>query len=404
MASLTEILAAQANPKVNTAENLSAGAKAGIGLATAAEQVQSAKQQVEAQKADLIVKQASTANSLLTNLARANPMIAKKMLPQVKEKLLNLGVDPTVAEYTVSDDANRKRQIAFSQMATGKIPQDPKFASEYFQSLADVVGYDQAAQQFDLAQKRSQEDQKMAQQNEQFYAGLASQERMAATKKPGASMGLTKGDEKRDTEYAKEYSSFFDQGGASRIESNLNLLEPVIADLEKEKTSKYSGLLGDTVQNIIDPKTAETKTNITSVLIQSLKDTFGGQLSDGERKSMVDSVYKDTADPKANAKRVQEMIDKIKAGAAAKQAAGEYFEENGTLKGFKGTQSFNIGGRTVKVSPTEKTEASSPGSQPSQAGVDTEIEAKLKTLPPGADINLARAALVKAKANLSAGK
>ena len=35
---------------------------------------------------------------------------------------------------------------------------------------------------------------------------------------------------------------------------------------------------------------------------------------------------------------------------------------------------------------------------------DPEIEAKLKTLPPGADINLARAALLKAKSSQASQK
>lgn len=162
MATLAEVLGAQQNPSINVAGNIQEGVQAGIQLATAKEQVEAKKAQTEAMKAELISKQASTANSLLTNLARANPVVAKQMLKGVREKLLNLGVDPNVADYTVSDDAARQRQIGFSQFAAGKLTSDPKFAGEYFNSLSDLVGYDQAAQMFDNELKRRQQDKQFA--------------------------------------------------------------------------------------------------------------------------------------------------------------------------------------------------------------------------------------------------
>lgn len=186
MATLAEVLGGQQNPTVNVSENALQGVKAGIGLATAKEQVEAVKAQTEAMKAELISKQASTANSLLTNLARANPVVAKQMLKGVREKLLNLGVDPNVADYTVSDDAARQRQIGFSQFAAGKLTSDPKFAGEYFASLADLVGYDQAAQMFDNELKRRQQDK-----------ALAVQERGANAR---LKMSLDKEDEKQNKE------------------------------------------------------------------------------------------------------------------------------------------------------------------------------------------------------------
>lgn len=163
MASLAQTLGSQPiDSGGGISEGLTSGLKAGINLATAKEQVESAKIKLQEQKSDLIAKQASTANSLLTNLARANPDIAKKMLKTVREKLINLGADPDVADYTISDDANRKRQIAFSQMAGSKLTQNPQMAQEYIQGLADIVGYDQAAQMFDSEFKRRQQDKQFA--------------------------------------------------------------------------------------------------------------------------------------------------------------------------------------------------------------------------------------------------
>jgi hypothetical protein len=162
MATLAQTMLAKDLPDLNISENVKSGVQAGVQLATAAEQVESAKVALEQQKSDLISKQASTANSLLTNLARANPAIAKKMLKQVREKLINLGADPDIADYTISDDVARKRQIAFSQMAASKLTGNPAQAQSYMQGLADLVGFDQASQMFDAEFKRRQQDKQFA--------------------------------------------------------------------------------------------------------------------------------------------------------------------------------------------------------------------------------------------------
>lgn len=366
--------------------DVAGGVKAGLGLAVAKEEIDQTKIKTEELKNDLTIKQASTVNSLLTNLARANPVIAKKMVKQVREKLLQLGADPDIADYTISDDATRKRQIAIGSTVSGKLSSDPETAGRFFQDASDILGWEGAMQVYDNAQKRNLDEKKVTQQNSQFYAGLQNQKDIAAMnnqarenaadKKSGGSGGLTVGDKARDTKFAKTYTDFFDAGGAATIEANLDSLKSSLTDLEKGKTSQYTGLFGDTVQNLVDSESANVRTNITSVLIQGLKDTFGGQLSDGERKAMVESAYVSTANPKDNARRVEALINKIKSAARAKELAGQYFEENGTLKGFKGTTSFNIGDKTVKLGP-ESSEPKAPvSSQSSAPALNLDIEKK----------------------------
>lgn len=357
---LVNQLAAQPNASSEgIADSLSSGVKAGVQLATAKEQVESAKVKLQEQKSELIARQAATANSLLTNLARANPAIARKMLKTVREKLINLGADPDVADYTISDDANRKRQIAFSQMAGSRLTQNPEMALEYMQGLADIVGYDQAAQMFDAEAKRRQQASQFNQQ-----MSLAKEKVETKTESPKQ---LTVGEKARDVRFAKEFSEFFDQGGYAGVEANLKSLQTSLDALNKGKTTQAEGFVPDKVGEVLFPQTADVRTNVTSVLIQGLKDTFGGQLSDGERRAMVESAYVSAADPKANARRVEALRDKILKAAKAKEEAGQYFEQNGTLAGFKGTTNFNIAGESVSVDPSQEKPKSS---------MDASIEAK----------------------------
>jgi hypothetical protein len=369
MASLVQTLGAQSNDVGGgISEGLSSGLKAGVQLATAKEQVESAKVKLQEQKSELIAKQAATANSLLTNLARANPAIAKKMLKQVREKLINLGADPDVADYTISDDANRKRQIAFSQMAGNKLTQNPQSAQEYMQGLADLVGYDQAAQMFDAEFKRRQQDKQMSQEASMLNKRLA-----AAQESKAAPVSV--GEKARDVSFAKEYSQFFDAGGYAGVEANLKSLDTSLDALKAGKATKAEGFVPDKIGEVFFPDTAEIRTNVTSVLIQGLKDTFGGQLSDGERRAMVESAYVSAADPKANAKRIEALKSKILEAAKAKEEAAQYFEENGTLAGYKGTKRFSIEGKTVDVSPEKEAPAKDSASMDIEAKKQKAIQA-----------------------------
>lgn len=389
MASLTEVLGANNAPPtqgIDISGNVSSGLKAGIQLATAAEQVDAQKTQLEEQKLQLNQNKFKAIDGILKSLNRMNPSVAKIAAPKMKQQLQGYGADPAIIDTMLADPEFGRSYASLSSLLTGEALNDPKKLGSALQQMEDAGLLHEGITSAMEARKSMFERDRAAQQNTQYYAGLKNQKDIATmnnetklAKNSTATNQLTVGDKARDTKFAKEYSGFFDAGGAAGVEANLSSLDESLKTLEQGKTTQLEGFVPDIVGNAVFPQTANVRTNITGVLIQGLKDTFGGQLSDGERKAMVESAYVASADPKDNAKRVKALADKIKAGARAKELAGQYFETNGTLKGFKGTKSFDIGGKTVNFNQGE---AAPTANQRSQVSADIEAK-KQKAIQAG---------------------
>ncbi len=326
MASLTEILAAGNSAPtqgVDVAGNLQQGMRAGVQLATAKEDVELKKTEVASQKADLTTKQASTVNSLLTNLARANPVVAKKMVKQVREKLLQLGADPEIADYTISDDANRQRQIAINNMVSGKLSSDPEMAGRFFQDSTAVLGWDGAMNVWDNAQKKAQDtrkldqgDQQLKQQNEQFYANLQNQKDIAG-------MSTNKLSEKENIELRKEARK-----ETKQLDNDLFAIDATLKDLERIKTSlgKYSNRsVGGTgpvstlggLTKYANQDTEELDSAFKKVSLDSMVKMFAGMSkavdTNAERRAFEATQPSLSLDDKTNMKLVDERIASAKA-------------------------------------------------------------------------------------------
>lgn len=356
MASLTEVLAAGNAPPiedVNIAGNLNEGLKAGMNLATAKEQVDSTKMKVAEQKLELATKQATAMTNrtkaamfaqspaAFESIMKANEAYANSInVPYNSEALRAAWKDPNL-RLAAQRETNRVMaggQIQNPQAIIDFYGSDSPAIFDHLQNASYAAGVKKQGQDFEL------EKQRRAIEGQKEIAGMKIDSKEKTS-------GLTMGEKARDVKFAKEYAGFFDSGGAAGIEANLESLDKSLETLKKGKTTQAEGFVPDIIGNIAFPETANVRTNVTGVLIQGLKDTFGGQLSDGERKAMVESAYVASADPKDNAKRVEALANKIKAGARAKEQAGQYFEQHGTLKGFEGTKSFRIGEKTVNLDP-----------------------------------------------------
>lgn len=348
-------------------DEITGGLQAGIGLATAKEQVEKKKLELEEQKTELITKQASSANSLLTNLARANPMVAKKMLPQIREKLINLGVDPSIADYTISDDANRQRQIVFNNMAGGKLTQDKNLAGEYFQSLSELVGYDKAVQIFDDSLKRDQENKKMSQQDKQFYAGLEAQKEAAGLKRGG--LALTPGQVQADKEFAKTYEEFSAAGGKKGVEADLGVLKEAKERIEQGEATRWAGAVPRFLRGYAASDTANVQDTIENVLVKSLKTILGGAFTEKDREAIVKNAFDPSQTPENNAKQLQLKIDEIQARYDAKMEAINEYEKKGTISTLRVGGNKTAGKSPLKEPPNKaKAQAALEKARAAQAG------------------------------------
>jgi hypothetical protein len=164
-AKLSDLVSPQGQTQIDIPSNVSAGLKTGMQLASVQSTLEKQKMDLESQKQDLAMKTASSVNSMLTGLARMDPKLAKMQLPKIREHLLQMGADPDIADYTISDDLNRKRQISYAKMAGGNLGSDPAAAGEFMQTAGQAMGWDAAAKVLDQSMQQAGSMQKVYAEN-----------------------------------------------------------------------------------------------------------------------------------------------------------------------------------------------------------------------------------------------
>lgn len=150
---------------------------------------------------------------------------------------------------------------------------------------------------------------------------------------------LTKGQEASDREFGKEYAQHQAAGGFSDVEKQLKQLGSVAAELEKEGndyTGPVVGLVPDKARAFTNQAAVDAKNKVEEVAQRNLRLVLGAQFTQVEGERLIARAYNPSLDPKTNALRVRALENQIRIAAKQKQAAIDYFEENGTLSGFKG--------------------------------------------------------------------
>jgi hypothetical protein len=147
-----------------------------------------------------------------------------------------------------------------------------------------------------------------------------------------------------DTKFGKEYADFFAGGGINSLEKNVSELSRAIKLIEDapegDTSGKLIGLADKTGQlTFVSPLAADVKDIIGGVAQSNLRQILGGQFAAKEGEALLQRQY-DTGQTKANnLKRLRALYTQASDTIKDKKAAAQYYEEFGTLKGFKGTGS-----------------------------------------------------------------
>jgi len=146
-----------------------------------------------------------------------------------------------------------------------------------------------------------------------------------------------------DREWAKDNADFMTKDFAE-IEKNINGIQGVInilTDSEKNSTGWGSfAVLPPTVRRMIPSGAAERSVDLQNrveqVVQQNLRQVLGGQFAQLEGAQLIKRAYDPQATEEENIERLTALQESIMAAAKAKKAQAEYFNENGTLAGYKG--------------------------------------------------------------------
>lgn len=158
-----------------------------------------------------------------------------------------------------------------------------------------------------------------------------------------AGLALTPGEKARDQKFGKEYEESILSGGMPDALKNLQALDDVYAKLTDPKGPNVTGPVTGRIpfKTLWNPESVDVQENIENVIQRSMRPILGAQFTENEGVRLIKRAYNPNLDEATNAKRVKALADSLRTTAMQKLAASEYFEEHGTLKGFKGTEGID---------------------------------------------------------------
>lgn len=203
--------------------------------------------------------------------------------------------------------------------------------------------------QLTLAQMQKMRDDKLFDEKKLGleYAKLAAEK--AKTKAGGV------GFEAMDKDFGKQYAEYITKD-KPRFENASKVMNEVISELKSGKggtTGPIVGRLGKWTGDVMSTESAALEQKAQSAVLDMLKSTFPGAISDDERKVFFANAYDRALKPEQNVQKLERLRQDIINKNEQYVKAGEYFKQTGTLKGFD-EQSAASSPMTKQSQPTSK--------------------------------------------------
>jgi hypothetical protein len=145
----------------------------------------------------------------------------------------------------------------------------------------------------------------------------------------------TKAQQAVDRSFGNEYQRYVASGGYADTIQQIDTMEGVHKDLSGGKKN-LTGPIKSLVPQRFRPESTAAQQAVEQSVQRSLKQTLGGQFTEREGTMFMQRGYDPRLPEEENAKKLRRAINQLKTMATAKQRAVDYYEENGTLDGFRG--------------------------------------------------------------------
>jgi hypothetical protein len=188
---------------------------------------------------------------------------------------------------------------------------------------------------------------------------------------------------------AQDLVDFTIGGGFSDVQKGLSQLEIAKQTLQTQPEGKITGKLvgaqDDTgLLKYTNPTAQDTKEQVQEIAQRNLRLILGPQFTAKEGEALINRVYNPALPQSVNVKRLELLQDQMTSAAKTKQEAVDYYNTNGTLKGFKGklynsTSEF-LNEYNSKIKGTEK--AGSTQQMPTTGGFKEGMKTKSKSGKP----------------------
>lgn len=147
---------------------------------------------------------------------------------------------------------------------------------------------------------------------------------------------LSPGQKKVDETFADTYAAYV-TGGATDAAKQASQLSSALKQLEQNDTltGPLVGLMPDALQSFAMPEALAVKQTIQEVVQRNLRAVLGPAFTAKEGEGLIARAFDPSLSVPENIKRVRRLLEQVERANADTQAAVTYFEENGTLQGFK---------------------------------------------------------------------
>jgi len=200
---------------------------------------------------------------------------------------------------------------------------------------------------------------------------------------------LTPLETKVEEKSAQDLVDFTIGGGFSDVQKGLSQLEIAKQTLQTQPegriTGKLVGAQDDTgLLKYTNPAAQDTKEQVQEIAQRNLRLILGPQFTAKEGEALINRVYNPALPQSVNVKRLDLLQEQMTSAAKTKQEAVDYYNTNGTLKGFKGklynsTSDF-LNEYNSKIKGTEK--AGPTQSMPASTGFKEGMKTKSKSGKP----------------------
>lgn len=330
----------------NPSDETSKAVDTGIKLATMQDQITQQKQALEKQKLDIEAAKLNQALSTMKTFSTMDPKVQGMSAKYLGQKLADYGFanGPMLLETLKSDDASKfmvNNIASASPQELQAIGLDPQSGVQGIMAMTDPMAFRSSIQDINdrLVKYRAERRGVQDQATRDFrQAELDKQKLKAAAETKATEEGpkLTPAEKKIDEEFGKGYAAWV-QGNQRAVDSDIQTLLEVEQQLENSNnlTGPIKGAGGEGYQTFFNPQGKAVADAVASVTQKNLKEILGGQFAQKEGEQIIKRAFDPQLSEKENLKRVRKLREMMQEAAKDKTAAANYFEENGTLKGFK---------------------------------------------------------------------
>lgn len=154
--------------------------------------------------------------------------------------------------------------------------------------------------------------------------------------KSKTSSKMSEGQKVLDRQWAKDHNEWT-SGGSDMAMTEIQKLRAVAKDL-KEKRVETGGFTGMFPDQLTSNKVLSARADVESSINQSLKQIMGAQFTEREGARVIKATWNEADSTENNLKRIERLANDLESQARAKTQKANYFEQYGTLQGWKSEQ------------------------------------------------------------------